>query len=411
MKTLAKIFVLVMLSMLFPLLTISQTRVNKDDNTVNIDLLKAPQSPAAVLLGIGDSEISRPSDPTAFMVSLRQATGNFTERPTNYAVDIAPLWVFKGKNIAFERFLNNSSIIDNIWQTSVISFAVNENPLKNENDMEIPNSAVGLGFKFSLLRGKVTDQFRVSINKSRNILDSINYKSSIISKDFLNRTNYKALRDSLLDCYSKNCDSLKTAYYNKAVELEIKKAEVEVLKENNGFKDEETRLIKMASEIDFRRIGWKLDCSFGVSYDFPDYVFIERKLSKAGFWISGGYEFPDQFLLLGIARYLYNPDQIFADPEGIIKSDNNQTFDYGVRAIYSIKDFSLSGEIIYRSVLNNKEIEPGYKYQLNAAYTLENNIKLTVNLGKNFDGVITRKGNVIAALNFLMGFGGTKSLN
>ena len=410
MKSSIKLKITVILMLLFPYLSFGQAKINYDENTINFDILKAPQSPAAVMLGIGDSEICRPSDPTAFMLSLRQATDNFTGRPTNYAVDIAPLWVFKGKNIKYERFVDHKSVSNNIRQTCVISFAVNENPLKDETNTDIPNSAVGFGLKFSLLRGKVTDQFKNNISISRNILDSINYKAQDKTKEHLKNTSYYALRDSLIECYSTNCDSLKRAYLQKAIELEMKKAEISALNELNGFKNEEKKLMKLASELDFKRIGWKLDFNGGIVYDFPEYVFNERKLAKAGVWVSGGYEFPENLILLGIARLLYNPDQIFADPNGILKSKDNQAFDWGIRTIYSINDFSLSGELVYRSVLNNAEIEPGFKYQINAEYTVANNIKLIVNMGKNFDGTITRKGNVIAALNFLMGFGGDKNL-
>lgn len=388
-----------------------QTRINTTQNTIDIDLLKAPQSPAATLLGISDSEISRPSDPSSFMLNLRQATDNFTALPASYAVDIAPLWVFGGKKISFRDFVEKNDLLNTIAQTAVISFAVNQTPFKDENDLEKPNSAVGLGLKFSLLRGKVTEEFKNSVDKSRGILDSINRSMYDKTRDFRDQTNYNIYRDSLFDCYSRGCDSLKIAYYTKAVELELAKAQLMAFGELNTLEEPKKRLNEIAASMDFRRIKWKLDFNAGVAYDFPELYFQNRQLSKAGVWMTGGFESEKNFIFLAIARYLYNPDQVFADPAGVMQKGNNQTFDWGLRGIYTVNNFGISAELIYRSVLENDEIKPGWKYQLNTEYTLKNNVKLIANLGRDFNGAISRKGNVIAAINFMFGFGADKPLN
>ena len=45
-----------------------------------------------------------------------------------------------------------------------------------------------------------------------------------------------------------------------------------------------------------------------------------------------------------------------------------------------------------------------------ADYDLGNNRKLTVAFGRDFDGTVSKSGNVIAALNFLAGFGNRKKV-
>ena len=52
-----------------------------------VDLLKAPSSPAAQLLNFAHNSIERPTDLSSFWLSINNATSNFTQLPTSYAVD------------------------------------------------------------------------------------------------------------------------------------------------------------------------------------------------------------------------------------------------------------------------------------------------------------------------------------
>ena len=56
------------------------------------------------LLNISPSTIQRPSDPSAFMVSLLNAPNNLSAVPNAYAVDFAPAWLFYGSKIKYEDF-------------------------------------------------------------------------------------------------------------------------------------------------------------------------------------------------------------------------------------------------------------------------------------------------------------------
>jgi Tol biopolymer transport system component len=47
----------------------------------------------------------------------------------------------------------------------------------------------------------------------------------------------------------------------------------------------------------------------------------------------------------------------------------------------------------------------------NAAYDIGQNQQLTFSFGRNFDGTITKDGNLIAALNFVKGFGASRKID
>src|ERR1700712_3083158 len=97
--------------------------LNPNDTLWKINILKAPSSPSADLIGISPDDIQRPTDPSAFTVSLLNATNNLTVIPSSYAVDFAPAWLFKGQRITYNDF-NSNTLKNNLWQTFDISFAV-----------------------------------------------------------------------------------------------------------------------------------------------------------------------------------------------------------------------------------------------------------------------------------------------
>ena len=102
---------------------------------VALDLLKGPASPGSSLLGIAATDVEKPTDVSAFMPSLQSATNNFTALPANYAIDIAPYWLFKKKTGDITTAgLSNSSGKNVFKQTFVLSFAI-RNTDSTETDL------------------------------------------------------------------------------------------------------------------------------------------------------------------------------------------------------------------------------------------------------------------------------------
>ena len=105
-------------------------------------------------------------------------------------------------------------------------------------------------------------------------------------------------------------------------------------------------------------------------------------------------------------RLLHNPDKIFAKNNAVRDTANITTCDFGGRYIFAAPQskFSASVEYIYRGVLSSK-IANSCRLVFNADYAIQANQKLTFSFGRNFDGIISRDNNLIAALSFLTGFG------
>lgn len=328
---------------------IGQSTTN-DINT-EIDQLKAPQTPAAVMLGIAESEIARPSDVSDFIASLRQATSGFTSVPLNYAVEFSPHWVFsKGKSDA-KSFMGNT-VGDNIKHSFTISVANSNNDIQSINQGPIRNTALATGIRFSIFRGSVSDSTKAQLSAVNQHLTNKN-----------NATNLSADEAASFD----------------------------------------GKIHKILEEMEFERKGWKLDFSAAIAWRFPDQSYSRRALDQTGAWLSGGYEFQNNLSILCLARYQY-----FSKDTLIGRTENN-ALDAGARLLYTRSKFTLSAELVYR---NNIDIaDQKYKYLINLDYKIGNNQKLNLSFGKDFNGVFAKDGNVISALNFLMGFGNKRKVS
>lgn len=445
-------FILILSGVLMNLYSYAQTveiPENDSTSTITLDILQPPSSPGANLIGVSPSEIQKPIESKAFVVSLQNATNNFTSLPTSFAVDIAPAWFFGGRNIDYERFKKNQ-IGENLLQSFVVSTALKNDTTDNNTILNIRRTQLGLGFKISLFRGKINDDINKLLDSSSDLLSQIIRKSAVLSDT--NRINSKI--DSLQNQPDVNAELISkvvqlkdTISANKKIirEDSIKRRDLamqglqdspeskRLLEESQTLETQNNSLIivlyklldptgtstlnqlkEIAKEIKYTRYGWKLDLAGGWAIDFPGQVFDSANVNRFGVWLVGGYELKEEWSFLGLIRYYQNPEKVFADDAGIVKNKNVNTLDWGTRLIFNTKDSkaSFSGEVLYRSVIGKQEevnkIDPSWRFTINAGYEFLPGTRLTLAIGRDFDGLITKEGNFIGFLNFLTSFGGNK---
>ena len=362
----------------------AQNTVSKEDSTYQLDVLQAPSSPVANMLGVAPNEVQKPTDPTALMTSAQTAAKNFSGFPSSYAVDIAPAWMFSGAKIKYSDFASNK-FKDNVWQNFVLSVGYN-----NAIDTLGQHTDIGIGAKISFFRGHIKPKTDTILRQAANILSTI---QKVVFAGQLKIRETQAFKDASEDIQNKMLHAADS----------IAKASV---------KQKCDSLKKIAQALDFERYGWKLDLAMGTVVDFPNQIFDKGNVSRGGVWLTGGYQSLGGFSALGIIRYQYNPQQIYADTSGLLKQKDVSTLDFGARVIYKQdgSKFSFGSEFIYRSVLDFSIIKPTYRAVLNVDYKLKANTILTMSLGRDFDGVINKDGNVIAAMNLILGLGNGKKI-
>ncbi|MDR0793610.1 MAG: hypothetical protein LBE82_09910 [Chitinophagaceae bacterium] len=485
---------LAILLCILSLKTFSQSKssaTNQDTSGItNLDILKAPSSPASNLLGFATTDIEKPTDVSSLMLSLQSNTSSFTQLPSNYAVDFAPFLLFKTKTdftTNGKNGLNSTKRWDIFKQTLVTSFAIRSNDTTNSNFD--PKSTYGaFGIKFSIVRPKYekkdsavlesinANQRRVrdfvlnktSEHKAKAKIDSTNYallskRADSIRNDIKNEFNNECARElekqtnaPTSDLFKvlqqinaidkKQIDSAKYALLSKqadgirkSIKDKFNKAYAQELEKQGNdstsdlFKVQKRRdtidkkqmdsILKLpeisslldsvsnyAKNFDNTRTGWSLDFAGGTSLDFRNNQFNNSKVYNAGAWLTGGYN-GKHLSFLGLLRYLKNPDKIYALDNLPDTLGNISTFDWGGKLLYAAdkSKYTFGVEWIHRSVLSSNTIKPSYRLVFNADYAIWQNQKLTFSFGKNFDGTITKSGNLIAALTFLTGFGNKRN--
>lgn len=382
----------------------------EDDTTkVKLDLLRAPSSPGANLLGFATSDIEKPSDVSAFMASLQSASNNNSILPSNYAVDLAPFWLFRAKGLTTDK-MDSKKFSDVFRQTFVFSTAVrgNDSTSKEYNPANFYNS---FGIKFSLKRGSfsaattamldtitlLAGQVATEVGETlKSTLDTSKaYQSLAEARRKILEQNGGNVNDTAFIAISKKMENLQEGYRSDIVQQhELVRSRLELLKTK-------------AQSFKIERFGFFVDFAGGLTLEYVDKIFSQSNIHNGGAWLTFGGNYQSGFAILGLARYLFNPKKIFADDANMIKRADISTLDAGARIIYNNPKsrFALSAEGIYRSVLNKNTIDPSWRFVMNAEYDLGNNQRLTFAFGRHFSGTITKGGNVIAALNFLKGFG------
>jgi hypothetical protein len=388
----------------------------QEDASVKLDLLKAPSSPASNLLGIATTDIDKPTDVSAFMLSLQSATNSFSKLPSNYAVDIAPYFLFKkAGDVTTTGLQNNKNYKDVFRQTFVLSIAV-RNPDSADVSLNRSSTYAGLGFKFSIFRGDYDDNTKNKLNMIGLYQDTILHHLQEAARKWKTNNDPEviALRIKMQEMAAgKTTPEQLTALLKDSVyvslqrQLSSKLAAFVEKDKDDVMSVIEARIRKIASSFQTNRIGWTWDVNGGISSEFRSKRFNNSKVHNAGLWTNFGYTGKKGSSFLGLVRYLYNPDQIFAKDNAPNDIANISTLDAGFRYAFSAPQskFSCSMEGVYRSVLSSETIDQSWRIIFNADYAIWQNQKLTFSFGRNFDGTISKDGNLIAALTFLSGFG------
>lgn len=407
-----KIFILICLAGLHNLIY-----AQKDTAvTVSLDQLQVPASPAFNILGIAPNNIERPKNPTDFAFSLGNATSGFSAIPKDYAIEFAPYWIFKTKKPNFVDFFSNKSVGNNILQTATISAA--STTAKSQID-SAEFRKIGVALKFSIFRGNLSEDFKLwedSISSYLNAISKIRGKTNAVAitndsvqtkliLDKINSTEDPAVKKFWTDSLQKRQDYV-SSQANK--------------KESEQYNQAIERLKLLATRKDFKRYGFKMDFAFGTALDYPDTTFQTCYVSKVSTWLTTGWENPNSsFLFLG--RFSENINRKFRNDSGkIVNNINIAEFDYGIHIFKDFTDkLTLSFEYIRRlPIYNRDKFEKNIisqqsnssKYTVSLNYKVGKNQNLSFVYGKNFDNTYLKQGNLIAALNLMLGFGSNRPL-
>src|SRR5947207_5296811 len=94
-------------TILIAISAMAQVAFAQNDGSLTLDMLKAPASPAFILLGISPTDVQKPVDPTELFMNIKNASNNFTTLPSEYALQICPAQIF-GKTQSMDAYMQSS---------------------------------------------------------------------------------------------------------------------------------------------------------------------------------------------------------------------------------------------------------------------------------------------------------------
>jgi hypothetical protein len=393
---------------------VSYNGLCQQDSTLKLDLLKAPSSPGFILLNQQPTDIERPTTPTDFAVSFRNSSSNFSAIPKNYAVEMAPLWLFSAKKIGFKKAYGDSSHL-NVWENIKQTFNLSVAYAPVDSALPSGASQFGFGFKFSIVRGKINHEFTDQIKK-------LNVALINVGIDFHNKAEVELKKDSdyvQLNRLYKQILMKPEPSATDIILINTLPLTIEKLVDLKGdqlardYKNEnETARIeitKKLAKMDVIRTGAFLDLAAGAVLDFPTRNFDYSEINKYGAWLTGGYD-GNNWSVLALGRMLQGIKTPYLTDSSIVKTTSSNTFDLGLRLLYKRDKFNVSLEGLYRNYLNSSNFTPGYKGTFYLGYDLGNNKILTLNISRDFDGTVNKTGNLVTALNLIIGLGGNRNI-
>lgn len=126
--------------------------VSAQSPQVEIDDLRAPTSPAFVLLDVTPASVERPETPKSFSVNVINAVSRSKGLPQNYALEVAPYWLTSHPDLTFDQY--QSPGLRSVLQTFAISVATTPMAPPESSATDVSGSHLGLGLRTTLLSGR-----------------------------------------------------------------------------------------------------------------------------------------------------------------------------------------------------------------------------------------------------------------
>jgi hypothetical protein len=407
--------------------------------------LKAPSMPAATIIGTQINEISKPKSLKALEAAVfnnfLDSANNFLI-PNNYALEIDPFMLTKRTNFDYLDYLDDS-LKHNLWRNLSFSIASTNKFMVNDT---ISSNALGFGGRTIILNGKVNQELE------KNYLDIVAKYIILKTTEGIIRTKIDSYieKSDVFDLYSLrlyllNDTSLKipekSKIINEVFDQIPKNTNEESIEDNFTDIYKETfsanalnEFSQMIDQVKSERYGWRWEIDAALALNFPTNEFNYSIVPKFGLWSNLSYKpfknkdvgnaetckIPGNFEFIGLVRWIHNDEDFINkyNPVDTLQFQAGNIFDFGIRAVFEIKKFSAELEYMYRLNQNKESVmvngqeysrtinDDTYKLILNLNYNITSNIVLSYNLGKNFDMMNDKPGNLITGFSINFGFGG-----
>jgi hypothetical protein len=419
-----------------------------------ITKVKAPSSPAAIIIGIQPSTITRPKSWEALegsVFSNNLSDGGGLNIPNDLAIEFSPYWAKKDLNLDLDKFLK-PNIGLSILQNFSFSVATTQNFILKDS---IKTNAIGFGMRTMLWQGTKTEDeafdhyvkaIRLSLPISPIIakLTRIYFEKEKKDSSQLDRTlfidyiiaqlrteilhEFKDLSDAEYMQLENDISAAITISLPNKIDNSSSTARNTTIEELDGELDKITKLdVKVASLTKLRddRRGFKMELAGALALDFPTNKTDFSVIPKFSVWVLPSFQ-PfniDWFEAIGIFKFTqYNLGfyEKYIDAREGENFKNN--FDYGARIVFKKSKYSIEFEALSRNsltIISSVKGSDGIRHTasknkndgqfiFNFNYQISENIAISYNFGRQFSPILNYKGNLISLASLNLGIGAPK---
>jgi hypothetical protein len=411
-----------------------------------LENIKAPTMPAAYIIGLQTSEVTSPKSLKtleAAVYSNYLNSGQGLNIPNNYALEINPFMLSNRTNFDYRDYLKDDVPL-NLWRNFSISIASTNKFVLSDS---IASNAVGISFRTIVLNGEPNKDMSASFIS---LLDKDSQHSSILNAAALQIYTYKIPASEInIDELARTvCSGVKNNFKSKG---ELSASEESVIDYTilSTFKEIHTassiravadsfdtifkrkfvvdslaQLKKKLAQIKSERYGVRWEIDGAIALNYPTNNFNYCVSPRWGLWTNVSYsrEELNGLSFIGLVRMIINNDDFINKYKPVDSLFNTGAmYDFGLKLNYESGDLSLSIEYIYRLNANKQKITVGgfeyertinsdtRKYVFSLSYNLTPDINISYNLGKDFNELYPKQGNLISGLTLNLGFGALKA--
>ena len=316
---------------------VSVTSLNVAYAQVEIDDLRAPTSPAFVLLDVTPASVERPDNPKAFTVNLINTISNAHGLPQNYALEVAPYWLSYHPDLTFEKYQSPGAM--SIVQTLAISVATTPMLPAGSTTGDPIGTHVGIGVRTNLRNGRFHPKLPGLVSELGNLQG--NELTAI--------ANASKAEDAVATAQDALTKALNAGLPGDAEQkaLTARQSELAVLtKKAEDIEAERKAKALEIQALDTERLGLIVSLAAGKVWDFPLDDVAQSQPGRWGVWLTPSYRFractsdgdscSASLDAVAVLRALRDPGK-------------DTAWDAGGRLLWQpTKELTVSGEVLHR---------------------------------------------------------------
>lgn len=361
------------------------------DSLPDIASLRAPATPAFVLLGISPTDVARPMAPADVALTLADRSSGLTRLPEDFAMEISPYWL-----VAHPRLSWRSDTTRHLAQSIARTFALSVGTAKRELETTVATD-VGVGVRTMLLSGRLS---RATVALLDSVERSAARQGGIFNRFRLRETlRLNALHRAELGACLSEPDQLRQRVCLDAVNAKYNTLRAAVESDvlaDPAFQQAIAKERATIEDVSLVRQGLFWEVAAGAVWRFPQQTWRARDLARWGAWTTISYEGAElrdgtTWTPILVGRYL---------AEDTTGAPN--LVDLGGRLVMSGSTYALSAEYVHRMWSGGDVPSAQYRLSGMLEYKLRPDLWVFTAFGRDY--ATADSGSLIAQLGLSFSF-------